>query len=165
VTRVLVVGYGNTLRADDGVGCHVADRLAADPRLDGATVLGCHQLTPELAVDLSRADLAVLVDAAHGPAAGTFSVRPMGDAAKVGSAFSHHVDPATLVALTRELYGHAPEVVLVSVGVASVELGEGLSPAVEAAIPAIVDAVVAVVRARRPPRVPRGTRFAETADA
>jgi Ni,Fe-hydrogenase maturation factor len=30
---VLVVGYGNSLRGDDGVGWHAAGRLAADPGL------------------------------------------------------------------------------------------------------------------------------------
>ena len=29
-SRVLVVGYGNALRTDDGLGWHVADLLAAD---------------------------------------------------------------------------------------------------------------------------------------
>ena len=30
---VLVVGYGNALRTDDGLGWHAAERLADDPRL------------------------------------------------------------------------------------------------------------------------------------
>ena len=30
---LLVIGLGNPLMGDEGVGCHVADRLAADPRL------------------------------------------------------------------------------------------------------------------------------------
>jgi hydrogenase maturation protease len=63
---VLVVGYGNSLRGDDGVGWHAAGRLAADPRLAGARVLARHQLTPELAVDVAQASLVVLVDAVAG---------------------------------------------------------------------------------------------------
>ena len=43
---VLVVGYGNPLRGDDGFGCHAAALLAADPRLEEARVLARHQLTP-----------------------------------------------------------------------------------------------------------------------
>ena len=71
---VLVLGYGNILRTDDGIGWRVAECLADDPRLAGVSVIGCHQLTPELALDLSQASLAILVDAAVGPAAGTFDV-------------------------------------------------------------------------------------------
>ena len=44
---VLVVGYGNALRTDDGVGWHAAERLADDPRLADATVIAVHQLTPD----------------------------------------------------------------------------------------------------------------------
>ena len=58
---------------------------------------------------------------------------------------THHLDPAGLVGLARELWGAAPPVVLVSVGVSSLELGDTLSPAVEAAIPRAVDAVAAIV--------------------
>ena len=32
---ILVIGYGNVLRSDDGIGWHVAERLAEDPRFDG----------------------------------------------------------------------------------------------------------------------------------
>jgi Ni,Fe-hydrogenase maturation factor len=60
---VLVVGYGNSLRGDDGAGWHAAARLAADPRLTGARVLARHQLTPELAAEVATASLVVLVDA------------------------------------------------------------------------------------------------------
>ena len=144
---VLVVGYGSTLRTDDGVGRHAAQRLVADPRLDGATVIACHQLTPELALDLSRVDFAVLIDASHSQPAGEFSIEPLSPASS-GPAGSHHVDAAELVALAASLYGRAPEVVTVSVGASSFELGEQLSPAVEAALPAVVEAVVKLVAPR-----------------
>ena len=109
---VLVVGYGNALRTDDGLGWHVAERLADDPRLAAATVLRRHQLTPELALDISEATLLVLVDASHGPPAGTISVErlePRGDTASSGTTWSHHLTPTTLVELARELYGRAPD--------------------------------------------------------
>jgi Ni,Fe-hydrogenase maturation factor len=54
------------------------------------------------------------------------------------------VSPTSIVQLALELYGHAPAVQLVSVGVESVEAGDQLSPVVEAAIPRLVDAVVAL---------------------
>jgi Ni,Fe-hydrogenase maturation factor len=58
---------------------------------------------------------------------------------------SHHVDPAGIVGLARELWGVAPPVVVVSVGIASLEAGERLTPAVEAAVPRAVDAVAAII--------------------
>ena len=91
---VLIVGYGNALRTDDGLGWHAAERLAGDPRLAGATVLRRHQLTPELALDISLADLVVLVDASHGPAAGTFTVTPVARAGAPGMSWTHHLSPS-----------------------------------------------------------------------
>jgi len=66
MTGVLVVGYGNPLRGDDGAGFNAAWLLSLDPRLQGADVLIRQQLTPELAEDVARADLVVLIDAAVG---------------------------------------------------------------------------------------------------
>jgi hydrogenase maturation protease len=141
---VLVVGFGNALRTDDGVGWAVAERLATDPRLEGATVIARHQLTPELALDVSRAAGVIFIDASHGPPAGEFTIERLDPSGNGATPSSHHVSPTSIVQLALELYGHAPAVQLVSVGVESVEAGDRLSPVVEAAIPRLVDAVVAL---------------------
>jgi len=46
-----------------------------------------------------------------------------------------------LLALAGELTGAVPEAVAIVIGVADLQLGEGLSPAVEAALPQVVDMV------------------------
>ena len=145
---ILVVGYGNALRSDDGLGWHVAERLADDPRLAGVAVLRRHQLTPELALDFSRAALVVLVDASHGLPPGTFTIEPLERAGGTETTWSHHLSPPSLVALAHELYGRAPDVYLVSVGVASLEMGDRLSPVLEAALPRVIDAVAELVASR-----------------
>jgi len=144
----LVIGYGNVLRSDDGVGWHVAERLDNDPRFDGVTVLQRHQLTPELSLDVSRADLVVLVDASQGHPAGTFTIERVSAVEHSTTTWSHRMEPATLVGLAQELYGHSPEVHLVSVGVASLDVGDRLSPALEAAVPRVVDAMAELLAAR-----------------
>lgn len=142
---VLVIGYGNVLRTDDGLGWRVAERLADDARLTGATVIGRHQLTPELAFDVGQAGLVVLVDAALGLAAGSYAVERIASAAGRPGSMSHQLDPAGLIALAHELYGAAPEVFLVSVGAGSIEAGEALTPVVAAALPAVLEAVVELI--------------------
>jgi hydrogenase maturation protease len=116
---VLVVGYGNSLRGDDGVGWHAAGRLAADPRLAGARVLARHQLTPELAVDVAQASLVVLVDAVAGAEPREILVRRVQPRPPGPATWSHHLDPETLAGLAEALYGEAPPVVLVGVGAGS----------------------------------------------
>jgi hydrogenase maturation protease len=143
--NVLVIGYGNTLRTDDGLGWHAAERLAVDPRLAGATVIGRHQLTPELALDVSRAGLVVFVDASHGPSAGSFTIEWLPATASNGTGWSHILSPSSLVDLARELYGQVPDVVVIRVGVESLVFGDRMSPAVEASLPGLVDAVAELV--------------------
>ena len=154
--RVLVIGYGNSLRSDDGVGWHVAMRLCDDPRLTACEVLARHQLTPELALDLGEASLVILIDADVGVAPGAISVRRLtgepgarNGARGMGtidrSPSTHHVDAGELLALAGELGGHVPEAVVIGVGVADLELGESLSPAVGAALPDVADLVLGLV--------------------
>jgi len=155
---VLVIGYGNALRTDDGLGWHAAERLAADPRLAGATILRCHQLTPELAFDVSLASFVVFVDADHGRAGG-LTVAPIepAEAALGGPSLTHHLDAGALLALAAELFGARPAAVAVSVGAISMDAGEHLSPGVEAMLAHVVDAVallaasgrIAIARAAR----------------
>ena len=160
---VLVIGYGNALRSDDGVGWHAAALLADDPRLAGVEVLALHQLSPELALDMSRASLVILVAARGGAPPGAIPrLRPAAAGAPAGAApgggggagagpgaTSHHVDPGVLLALARDLFGTAPEAIVVRVGTATMEVGETLSPAVAVALPAVADAVAELVAQHR----------------
>ena len=157
VSAALVIGYGNALRSDDGVGWHAAVRLADAPRLAGAVVLARHQLTPELAADMAEASIVVLVDASTDGLPGAIKIRRLdqsgaGDAAggdtmgrNTAGPSSHHVGPGLLLALARDLFGRTPPAFIVSVGTATIELGEELSEPVEAALPAVADAVAMLV--------------------
>ena len=146
---ILIVGYGNPLRSDDGLGWHAAALLAGDPRLDGVTALQRHQLTPELAFDMSTAALVVLVDATRNRPPGTFTMGRVERAGDVSSTtWSHHLSPSCLAALAYELYGRVPDVFVLSCGAESLEVGDRLSPTVEAALPRVVDAVVQFVASR-----------------
>jgi hydrogenase maturation protease len=156
---VLVVGYGNSLRSDDGVGQVVAERLAADLRLQGAEIRAEHQLTFELAQDVAGARLMIFVDAADGVPPGEVVVRELAPSGARGSAasgpaslaadgapsFSHRVDPASLLRLASDLWGAAPRTLMIEIGPASLELGDRLTPLVEAAVPRAVEAVVAAL--------------------
>lgn len=59
--RVIVIGYGNTLRSDDGAGQKVAEILASW-HLPQVRSISVHQLTPELAAPIAEAELAIFVD-------------------------------------------------------------------------------------------------------
>ena len=136
-------------------------RFGDDPRLAGVEVLAIHQLTPELALDISRASLVILIDAGADIPPGQISVHslaldvdaglPGGDpgASRGPGATSHHVGPSELLALARALYGAAPAALVVRIGVAQMEVGEALSPRVSAALPAVADVVVGLIARHR----------------
>lgn len=136
----LIVGVGNVLRGDDGVAFAAILRIAADPRCAGVTAVARHQLTPELAEEVAAAGRFILVDADVGLSPGEVRVRRCSPAGG-GAPLTHHVAPEGLLALAALLYGHAPPAWTVSVGLRSTEPGDPLSEPVEAALPAVTDAV------------------------
>jgi hydrogenase maturation protease len=145
--RPLVVGYGNSLRGDDGIGAFVGALLASDSEFSDADVVSVHQLTPELADDFARASRIVLIDAAvNGRPAGAVEVVPVSPAGQPSSVLTHHVDARVLLALTAELYGVAPPAVVVTVSLAQTDLGEHLSHAMTAALPEIIETVSQLIR-------------------
>jgi hydrogenase maturation protease len=146
----LVIGYGNELRGDDGAGFHLARRLAEDPRLSGTRVIPRRQLTPELALDISRAQLVVFIDASRLLAPGEVASAPIQPTATTaGAPYSHQMTPTDLLGFAAELYGSAPRAMVVSIGVADTDFGGGLSAEVEAALPRAADEVVRLVESVR----------------
>jgi len=139
--NALIVGYGNPLRGDDGVGQAVARAFANEAAIDGVEAVSCRQLAPELAERFAAADVVVLVDAEAGLEPGGVSVTPLQAATALPPGFGHHVDPRELLRMSGMLYGRSPEAFLVTVGASSLALSEGLSAAVAAALPEVIAAV------------------------
>jgi hydrogenase maturation protease len=141
----LVIGYGNPLRADDGLGWVVAQRLktdlAGDRSLGDVVVLAEHQLTPELAEPISRARVVIFVDAREGDRPGRVDCRAFAPAGDGSLAFSHDVDPPSLVQMARLLYGACPTAVIISVDGEDFGYGTNLSPVVLAAVPEVIQRV------------------------
>ncbi len=121
----LVIGYGNTLRSDDGVGAKVAAAVA-ELALPGVTVLVRHQLTPELAETISEARAVVFVDAAV-DAATEVQVRQL-EPADGAQLMAHAADPRTLLAMAKQLFGRCPPAWWLTIPVENLEFGEELSP-------------------------------------
>jgi len=123
-SALLVIGYGNTLRRDDGIGPTVAGDVER-MRLPGVLTVACHQLTPELADPLSRAGAAVFVDAAVGHP-GPVRMRRL-IASGSSQILAHAADPRGLLALARDAFGRAPEAWLLTVPAEDLGFGERLS--------------------------------------
>lgn len=149
MSHVLIVGYGNSLRGDDGVGCHVA-RMLEDCYHDDpdVKVMGAHQLTPEMAEDVSATEFVLFLDAAMGAPAG--EIKRAKAAPRPGPvSFAHFLDPDVLLAAAIELYGSVPQAELLTIVGASFEVGEGISAEVAQRLPQLFEQARAIVESHR----------------
>jgi hydrogenase maturation protease len=135
---VVIIGYGNTLRGDDGLGWIAAEFLAGVIQPCQAWVITCHQLTIDLAEALSKSTLAILIDACVGAEPGLITCDDIQPGRNDAPSLHHHMPPESLLACTEALYGRAPRTVLITVTGESFEFGSDLSPAVKAALPVVI---------------------------
>ena len=117
--HILVYGYGNPGRGDDGLGPAFVEAL----ELLGATDLDCesdYQLAIEDAASLAKYDVVVFVDAdAKGPAPFWFDrVQPSREL----SFSSHSASPGQVVGLAREMFG--AQVKAYALGIRGYHFGE-----------------------------------------
>ena len=134
--RVLVVGYGNPLRGDDGVGGRVAEEVAAVLPAPPVSVLTVQLLTPELADPISRSDLLILIDAAAEGPPGEVRCFPIAAGSATAASLAigtHEVTLDRLLGMAQELFGHCPPAHIVTIAGESFDVSETLTPTVEAA--------------------------------
>ncbi len=139
MTPPLVIGYGNTLRGDDGAGASAALRVQEEiPDVD---VLILHDLQPEVAESLTHRRLVIFLDAAAG--AERLLCEPLEASSDVPPVESHLFSPAQLLVLCKTVYGTIPEsVYLIGIPASDFSYREGLSPQTAS----LIDGAVALVR-------------------
>lgn len=143
--RRLLMGLGNPLVGDDGVGCELASRLQEDPRLPAdveVMVGGVDLLVHQEA--LRNRDEILLLDAVLDTApTGTLLFFESLEGVAGGSG-AHTPDAIAAVALLRQIDPAIREtpVTLLGVAVHGARVGAALTPELASAVPALVDAVL-----------------------
>lgn len=145
MARVLIIGYGNRLRGDDGLGWHAAERLRELAPDRGVQIVAAHQLAPEMAEEVSGAELVLFLDSREGGTPGQFRQEEVQPAARDRGAVSHHLAPSELLDLALRVYGKCPQAMLLSLSGAQFEHGDGLSGPVQAALPGYLAAILEAV--------------------
>lgn len=149
--RSLVIGIGNPLRGDDGVGWQLAEELG-DPHRS------VHQLTPECAALLLDWERVLFVDAAWSAEGGAGPSDPLqaaqaaplpslrrlpcdpsglgaAPAAAITPVLSHHLSAEALLAIAAELYDHRPEAWQLLLPAVDFAHAEAVSPSLRALLP------------------------------
>jgi hydrogenase maturation protease len=161
--RLAVIGLGNPLRGDDGVGSRLVEELTRRGLPEGVTALdgGTGGLDLLHMLEGCAWQRAVIVDAADvGRKPGQF-VRFTPDQARLvqtADNFSlHHAGLSEVLALANALGQTLPDLVIFGVQPAQIGWGEGLSQAVETALPALTDAILLEITGQ----LPEGENYAQ----
>jgi len=127
--RILILGYGNPDRGDDGaawvtlanIASHFGHVLDNEQLETGFITLTNSlqpwlnlQLIPELAEDLAGFEQAIFVDAHTEEIQEDVRVLPVQPEYQ-NSPFTHHLTPSSCLALSKNLYGGCPQSILVSI--------------------------------------------------
>lgn len=134
--RILLIGYGNPGRRDDGLGPQLAAELEA-LALPGVTVDADYQLTVEDAAALAEHEVVIFADASVAGSAPFFFQRLE---PQDGLTFStHSIAPAAVLGLARDLFGAQPAAYVLGIrGYEFDEFGETLSAGARANLAAAV---------------------------
>jgi len=123
--RVLVIGYGNPGRQDDGLGPAAVAGIESLgwPNLNA---FDNYQLNIEDALDVADHDVVWFVDAAKdGPS--PYAVRELSPASSVEFT-SHLMRPEAILAIARQCYGATPRAFLLAIRGYDFEFTEALTP-------------------------------------
>ena len=141
--RALIIGIGNEFRRDDGVGLAVATAIAAR-RVRGVCVMRANGDPAAILDAWAGIPLAIVIDAAAGEGATPGRIRRWtpSDPIQATAVSSHALGLPQTFALGQAV-GQIPErLVVFTVDIDDVGHGATLTPAVAAAVPVAVDAVL-----------------------
>lgn len=138
MASVLIVGYGNRHRSDDGLGLRAAEELSRAAPAAGTQILACQQLTPELAESISHVEMVLFLDATRLGRPGEIRCTQV-DPRPADLLFVHQLTPETLLSMCCELYGVCPRAFKVSLCGECFEFGDELSAKAAAALPHLIE--------------------------
>lgn len=141
----VVIGIGNTILSDDGVGVHAARLLQGDPRVPaGVTILDGGTIGLELIPYAWNASRVLLLDAVNsGDIPGTLTRMTGRDLLGVTGGWSaHQLGVTDLISALTLASANPQDIIVLGVQPAGTDWGTRLSPSVEGALASLVDAAV-----------------------
>jgi hydrogenase maturation protease len=126
---LLIYGYGNPGRQDDGLGNAMIEKLEeyiAREKIDHVKLDSNYQLNIEDAVEMNGNDFVLFVDASLEEGVEDFSLSRVQPSDKVEFTM-HSTSPGFILNLCRELYGSAPRTYLLHIKGYSWDLKEDLT--------------------------------------
>lgn len=147
--KALLIGYGNSMRSDDGVGCYIADKVN-ELVPDLVDVIKADQLTIEMADDIKDYKLVIFADANVKEDDDFVTLVELKPDYKLG-ATAHVLTPETLLAICQLLYSMCPKAYLLSVKAINLDFGGTLSEMTRKYAQEAVKLAIDLIKAMNPP--------------
>jgi len=131
MNKLLVIGYGNTLRGDDAAGIRAAELIAKHhPEIECIFV---HQLMPELAEQIAESDTVFFLDADVNIAKP--KMRLITPGVEEDQPRTHFISPESLLQLSQKLYQRIPsKTYVIGIPASQFEFSEELSEPTKKAV-------------------------------
>jgi hydrogenase maturation protease len=143
--RVLVYGYGNPGRQDDGLGAALVERLE-EARLPGVDLECNYQLNIEDADTVSCYDSVIFVDASR-EGQEPYSFYRIEPASEIAFT-THAMSPEAVLALCQDIYGSSPDAYVLAIPGYKWEMAEGLTEKAAINLDVSYDFVISLLRSR-----------------
>lgn len=145
VRKIVIVGIGNLLLRDEGIGVHVIGELENLQLPDNVEVYDCGTGGMKILDVIDGFDKAIVIDAVRGGGeAGTvYRFRLNENEAvtadeSVNMASFHELDLITVMRIGRRIYNIPDEIVMIGIEPKTLEAGFGLSPEVKRSLPEVL---------------------------
>lgn len=144
--NTLILGLGNLLLADEGVGVHAARALAGTELPPGVSVVEAGTAFLDVLPEIEKAERIVLIDAMEGGGApGSVYRVPFNECRHPEMLASLHGFDMSRVLFMAGNH-RAPKVTVFGVEPARIEWGTDLSPALERVLPLLTNAVLSEIQ-------------------
>ena len=135
----LIIGVGNTLRNDDGIGAYIVGQIDAIQWPGVATQI-TQQLHLEVLEDFLAYEKIIIVDASY-KAGADYDLQKVNISQTPVLSSSHHVSLQLLCMLAKNIYQHDINLFLCAIKGRNFEIGEILSAEVLACVPNILELI------------------------
>jgi hydrogenase maturation protease len=144
--NICIIGIGNTLRGDDGVGAYVCSEIEA-LNLPGVDTMVVQQLTPDLMEDLQQYKHVIITDASYNCKG--FAFYPLEADETNAQTSSHAVNASMFYLLFKKIYSKQRSFYICVIEPEDVSIGSGLTISAKANADKAVRAIALWIGCRK----------------
>jgi hydrogenase maturation protease len=139
-TRIAVIGMGNLLLKDEGIGVHVIRSLQSMPNLEGVLLID-GGTSPEALDLVNKMERLIIIDAIRGNDEPVSVYRLSPEQVETAKPSSIHEISVVSMLQTLSLRGENPEITIIGIEPKEIDIGLALSPELAERLPLITNTI------------------------